>query len=119
MSKSNSAIVSPLSRISIPTPLSESPVRHDSASEIFRIESRSSFCAAAAARAAAPLARLRDGLDGSVAPPSNAGKAVKSSSSKIKPPSYEGVGVIEEEGVEGRCLELWLMQRRSQPEVAD
>ena len=117
MSKSNSAIVSPLSRISIPTPLSESPVRHDSASEMFRIESSSSFCAAAAALAAAPLARFRDGPDSSGVPPSNAGRA--SSSSKIKPPSYEGVDVNEEDGVEGRCFELELMQRRSQPEVLD
>ena len=88
---------------------------------IFRIDSRISFCAAAAALAAAPLARFNDGLDvsGSTAEPGIAGKAVYSSSSKINDPSYGGGGVIEEDGVEGRCFKVVLMQRRSQPDVLD
>ena len=86
---------------------------------MFRIESNISFCAAAAARAAAPLARFKDGLDDPVGQPGNAGKPVKSSSSKTKDPSYGGGGVIEEGGVEERRFELVLMQRRSQPEVLD
>ena len=86
---------------------------------IFRIESRISFCAAAAARAAVPLAKFNDGLGGSTAQPGNAGKASKSSSSKINDPSYEGGGVIEEDDVDGRCFRLEFMQRRSQPEVFD
>lgn len=87
----------------------------------FRIESSISFCAAAAARAAAPLARFNDGLDGSglIGQPGIAGKAVKSSSTKTNEPSYGGGGVIEEDGVEGRCFRLVLMQRRSQPDVLD
>lgn len=86
-----------------------------------RIWSKISFCAAAAARAAAPLAKFGGGLasSGSIAQPGIAGKAVKSSSSKINDPSYGGGGVIEEDGVEGRCFELELMQRRSQPDVLD
>ena len=88
---------------------------------MFRIESRISFCAAAAARAAAPLARFNEGLNDSVsiAQPGIAGKAVKSSSSKIKDPSYGGGGVIEEDGVDGRCFRLELRQRRSQLDVLD
>lgn len=88
---------------------------------MFRIESKISFCAAAAARAAAPLAMFNDGLDGSdsIAQPGIAGKAVNSSSSKINDPSYGGGGVIEEDGVDGRCLRLVLMQRRSQPDILD
>ena len=87
----------------------------------FRIESRISFCAAAAARAAAPLARFDEGLDGSgsITQSGIAGRAVKSSSSKINDPSYGGGGVIEEDGVEGRCFRLVLKQRRSQPDVID
>ena len=86
---------------------------------MFRIESSISFCAAAAARAAAPLARLKDGLDdsGSIVQPGIAGRAVKSSSSKTSDPSYGGGGVTEEDDVEGRCFRLVLMQRRSQPDV--
>lgn len=88
---------------------------------MFRMESRISFCAAAAARAAAPLARFNDGFDGSssIAQPGIAGKAVKSPSSKTNDPSYGGGDVIDEDGVEGRCFRLVLMQRRSQPDVLD
>ncbi len=86
---------------------------------MFRIESRISFCAAAAARAAAPLARLKDGLEDSTGQPGNAGNAVKSSSSKMNDPSHGGGGAIEEDGVAGRCFKLVLMQRRSQLEVLD
>lgn len=105
----------------MPTPLSESLVRCGSASTMVRIWSNISFCAAAAARAAAPLTKFDGGLDGSgsTAQPGIAGKAVKSSSSKINDPSYGGGGVIEEDGVEGRCCEFVLMQRRSQPDVWD
>lgn len=103
----------------MPTPLSESLARCGSANVIFRIESRISFCAAAAARAAAPLARFNEGLDGSKAHPGNTDEAIESSSSKINDPSYGVGGVIEEDCVDGRCFELVLIQRRSQPEVLD